>query len=214
MRNALPQAAFIAFTGTPLMAGEERTREVFGDYVSIYNFKQSVDDQAAVPMFYENRISELQLINPDFNAEVEAVLEAAELDDEQERKLEREFAREYHLVTRDERLDEIATDVVDHFLGRGYRGKGMVVCVDKMTAVRMYDKVRQSWGQRLAEFQTRLASADDIDRPELKALVSYLHSTDMALVVSQEQNEIEKFRARGLDIEPHRRRMLSVDDRL
>jgi type I restriction enzyme R subunit len=211
MRNAIPNAAFIAFTGTPLMVGEERTRQVFGDYVSIYNFKQSVDDDATVPMFYENRIPELQLINQDFNADMESVLEAAELDDEQEVKLEREFAREYHLITRDERLETIAQDVVDHFVGRGYRGKAMVVCVDKLTAVRMYGKVRHYWLLRLAELQARLAACDDIDRPELEALIQYLEETDMAVVISQEQNEIEKFRAKGLDIEPHRRRMLDED---
>ncbi len=66
MRNALPNAAFIGFTGTPLMAGEELTRKVFGDYVSTYNFKQSVIDNATVPLYYENRIPELQLINDNF----------------------------------------------------------------------------------------------------------------------------------------------------
>jgi type I restriction enzyme R subunit len=99
MRNALPNAAFIAFTGTPLIVGEEKTRQVFGDYVSIYNFQQSVEDQATVPLFYENRIPELQLTNENLNEDMEDLLEAAELDEEQERKLEREFAREYQLIT-------------------------------------------------------------------------------------------------------------------
>ena len=63
MRSALPNAAFIGFTGTPLMAGEELTKEVFGDYVSVYNFKESVDDVNTVPLYYENRIPELQLTN-------------------------------------------------------------------------------------------------------------------------------------------------------
>ena len=63
MRNALPNAAFIGFTGTPLMVGEEKTRQVFGDYVSIYNIQQSMEDGATVPLFYENRIPELQLTN-------------------------------------------------------------------------------------------------------------------------------------------------------
>ena len=142
MRNALPNAAFIGFTGTPLMAGEEKTREVFGQYVSIYSFKQSVDDNATVPLYYENRIPELQLTNPDLNRDMAAVLEDAELDEAQEARLEREFAREYHLITRADRLDAIAADIVAHFAGRGFVGKAMVVCVDKATAVRMYDKVR------------------------------------------------------------------------
>ena len=147
MRNALPNAAFIGFTGTPLMAGEEKTRAVFGDYVSIYNFKQSVDDQATVPLYYENRIPELQLTNPDLNADMAAVLEDAELDEAQEARLEREFAREYHLITRADRLDAIAADIAAHFAGRGYAGKAMVVCVDKATAVRMYDKVKAAWAK-------------------------------------------------------------------
>jgi type I restriction enzyme R subunit len=211
MRNALPNAAFIAYTGTPLMAGEERTREVFGDYVSIYNFKQSVDDQATVPMFYENRIPELQLINDDFNADMNTVLEEAELDEAQEQKLEREFAREYHLITRDERLEKIAEDIVDHFIGRGYKGKAMVVSIDKLSAVRVYDKVRQHWQQRLAGLQGRLAACDELERPELEAQVEFMTTTDMAVVISQEQNEIDKFRQKGLEIESHRRRMVTED---
>jgi len=211
MRNAMPNAAFIAFTGTPLMAGEERTRAVFGDYVSIYNFKQSVDDQATVPMFYENRIPELQLINAGFNRDMDTLLEAAELDDEQERLLEREFVREYHLITRDQRLETIAGDIVDHFIGRGYWGKAMVVCVDKLTAVRMYAKVHQRWLVRQAELGARLAACDEIERPELETLVELADKSDMAVVISQEQGEIEKFRAKGLDIEPHRRRMVGED---
>ena len=71
MRNALPKAAFIGFTGTPLMAGEEKTKEVFGDYVSIYNFRQSIEDGATVPLFYENRIPELQLANENFKEDLE-----------------------------------------------------------------------------------------------------------------------------------------------
>jgi type I restriction enzyme R subunit len=68
MRAALPKAMFIAFTGTPLIAGEERTKDVFGEYVSIYDFQQSVQDGATVPLFYENRTPELKLVNPDLNA--------------------------------------------------------------------------------------------------------------------------------------------------
>lgn len=108
MRNALPNAAFIGFTGTPLIVGEEKTREVFGDYVSTYDFQQSVEDRATVPLFYENRIPELQLTNQDLNEDMEDLLEAAELDEEQEQKVEREFAREYHLITREDRLERIA----------------------------------------------------------------------------------------------------------
>ena len=123
MRTALPNAAFLAFTGTPLIVGEEKTREVFGDYVSIYDFQQSVDDGATVPLYYENRIPELQLTNENLNEDMERLLEEAELDEAQEKKLEREFAREYHLITRDDRLETVAKDMVEHFTGRGFQGK-------------------------------------------------------------------------------------------
>ncbi|HEY9086845.1 MAG TPA: type I restriction endonuclease subunit R [Anaerolineaceae bacterium] len=216
MRNALPNAAFIGFTGTPLMAGEERTRQVFGDYVSIYNFKQSVDDQATVPLFYENRIPELQLINPDLNNDMADVLDSAMLDESQEHRLEREFSREYHLITRDERLEKVAEDIVLHFLSRGYQGKAMVISIDKATAVRMYDKVTKHWRIQLAMLQ---AEWEDIPADErttedwqtLKAKIDYMLSTDMAVVVSQGQNEIEDMQEKGLDIKPHRKRMVEQD---
>src|SRR5438128_6290053 len=104
MRSALPKALFVAFTGTPLIVGEERTREVFGDYVSIYDFQQSVEDHATVRLFYENRTPELRLENPDLNNDVYALIEAADLDEVQEKRLERELGRQYHLLTRDDRL--------------------------------------------------------------------------------------------------------------
>ncbi|MHB1099460.1 MAG: type I restriction endonuclease subunit R [Burkholderiales bacterium] len=181
MRAALPNAMFVAFTGTPLIAGEERTREVFGDYVSIYDFQQSVEDGATVPLFYENRTPELHLDNPDLNDDIYELIENADLSDEAEKKLERELGRQYHLITRDDRLDTVAQDIVQHFLGRGFQGKAMVVSIDKATALRMYDKVRQYWPK------------DD--------------KTDMAVVVSAGQNEIEQMAKLGIDIVPHRKRM-------
>jgi type I restriction enzyme R subunit len=181
MRVALPKALFLAFTGTPLIAGEERTKEVFGDYVSIYDFQQSIEDHATVPLFYENRTPELQLVNPDLNDELYDLIEAAQLDPEQETRLERELSRQYHLITRDDRLDTVAKDIVRHFLARGFQGKAMVIAIDKATALRMYDKVRKHWPKN--------------DR------------TDMAVVVSAAQNEVEERKKRGLDIVPHRKRM-------
>jgi len=199
MRDALPNAAFIGFTGTPLLVGEEKTREVFGDYVSIYNFGESVRDGATVPLWYENRIPELQLINENFNKDMEVVLEDALLDEAQERRLEREFGREYHLITREERLETIARDIVEHFISRGFLGKAMVVCVDKATAVRMFDKVQRYWQAKIAELQQNSEHAN---------LVSFMQQTDMAVVVSQSQGEIEEFREKGLDIRRHRERIV------
>jgi type I restriction enzyme, R subunit len=145
MRNALPNAAFIGFTGTPLMVGEEKTRQVFGDYVSTYNFRQSVEDGTTVALYYENRILALQLTNVDLNADMEQLIEDVEFNEGQQRRLEREFAREYQLITRDERLEKIAGDIVTHFMARGQMGKAMVISIDKATAVRLYNKVQKYW---------------------------------------------------------------------
>ena len=211
MRTALPNASFLAFTGTPLIAGEEKTKEVFGDYVSIYDFKQSADDGATVPLYYENRIPELQLSNENLNEDMERLLEEAELDEEQERRLEREFAREYHLITRDDRLEAVAEDIVKHFTNRGFPGKAMVVCIDKATAVRMYEKVRKYWGDAMSKLMDDVASSYDERREELKATLKFMDQTDMAVVVSQAQNEIRDMKEKGLDILPHRKRMVEED---
>ncbi len=211
MRNALPNAAFIGFTGTPLIVGEERTKEVFGDYVSIYNFQQSIEDGATVPLFYENRIPELQLANENFNEDLDQLIEAAELDEEQEKQLEREFAREYHLITRDDRMEKVAEDLVAHFMGRKQSGKGMVICIDKPTAVKLYDKVQKYWKAYLGGLKAQLAVADELARPELQKQIDFMEETDMAVVVSQQQGEVEEFKEKGLDIEKHRLRMVKED---
>jgi len=211
MRSALPNAAFIGFTGTPLMAGEERTKEVFGEYVSIYNFKESVDDQNTVPLYYENRIPELQLTNANLTDDIAEICERADLDDGQERKLEKEFAREYHLITRDDRLDRIGEDIVAHYMGRGVLAKAMVISVDKATAVRTFDKVQQHWKTAITKLRKDVAAADPMDRPELEARLKFFEETDMAVVVSSAQNEIEEFKLKGLDIATHRRRMVKED---
>jgi type I restriction enzyme, R subunit len=210
MRAALPKALFLAFTGTPLIAGEERTKEVFGDYVSIYDFQQSVEDGATVPLFYENRTPELQLVNPDLNEDIYNLIETAELDPEQESKLERELGRQYHILTRDDRLETVAKDIVRHFLGRGFVGKAMVVSIDKATALKMHDKVRKYWAAEIERVRVELGRYDlAADRKaELSARLDVLKSTDMALIVSPGQNEIEQMKKHGLDIVPHRKRMV------
>jgi len=222
MRAALPKAMFLAFTGTPLIAGEERTKEVFGDYVSIYDFQQSIEDGATVPLFYENRTPELQLVNPDLNEDIYRLIEDAELDADQEAKLEKVLGRQYHLITRDDRLETVAQDIVRHFLGRGFVGKAMVVSIDKATALRMHDKVQVHWAAETARVQKELGelayqprggemtpeqARRDLRMAELKQRLEVLTSTDMAGIVSPGQNEIQQMQTLGLDIAPHRRRM-------
>jgi type I restriction enzyme, R subunit len=215
MRAALPNAMFLAFTGTPLIIGEERTRDVFGDYVSIYDFQQSVEDGATVPLFYENRTPELRLKNPKLNEDIYELIEDAELNEESEAKLERELGRQYHIITRDDRLDKIAKDIVAHFLGRGFQGKAMVVSIDKATALKMHDKVRKYWQEEqncVEKELAKLTKFQESDPDQVRALndrLGVLKSTDMALIVSPAQNEIEQMVKLGLDIVPHRKRMNS-----
>ncbi len=221
MRAALPKALFLAFTGTPLIAGEERTKEVFGDYVSIYDFQQSIEDGATVPLFYENRTPELQLVNLDLNEDIYQLIEDAELDADQEAKLEKVLGRQYHLITRDARLETVAQDIVRHFLGRGFLGKAMVVSIDKATALRMHDKLKVHWAAETERVQKELGELHyhlgggmtpeqarrDLRMAELKQQLEVLISTDMAVIVSPGQNEIQQMQALGLDIKPHRKRM-------
>jgi type I restriction enzyme R subunit len=210
MRNALPNASFLGFTGTPLIAGEERTREVFGDYVSVYNFAASAADHATVPLYYENRIPQVEIANPTFGDDLMAIVEEADLDEEQERKLARVLGQQYELITRDDRLDAVAKDIVDHFLGRGFPGKALVVSIDKLTAVRTYDKVQRFWLERLERDQDALLrsglTAEQQDL--LLREISFMRNTDMAVVISQSQNEIADMAERGLNIKPHRKRMV------
>jgi type I restriction enzyme R subunit len=209
MRAALPKALFLAFTGTPLIVGEERTKEVFGNYVSIYDFQQSVEDGATVPLFYENRTPELQLVNPDLNENIYNLIEEAELDPEQESKLERELSKQYHILTRDDRLETVAKDIVRHFLGRGFVGKAMVVSIDKATALKMHDKMRKHWAAEIERVKKELGRYDlpADKKDELLDRLRILQTTDMALVVSPGQNEIPQMKKLGLDIVPHRKRM-------
>lgn len=212
MRRALPNAAFIAFTGTPLIATDaEKTKEVFGDYVSIYDFAQSIEDGATVPLYYENRIPELQLANEDLSDDLDRVIEDAALDEAQEARLAQVFSRQYHLITRDDRLDKIADDVVRHFAGRGYRGKAMYIAIDKATAVRMHDKVCARWAEEINSAERALARMTGEERASAQAKLDWMKATDMAVVVSPGQNEIADMAAKGLDIKAHRRRMNEED---
>jgi type I restriction enzyme R subunit len=219
MRTALPKALFTAFTGTPLIDGEERTREVFGEYVSIYDFQQAVEDGATVPLFYENRTPELQLVNVELNEDIYGVIEAADLDGEEEKKLERELGRQYHIITRDDRLETIARDIVRHFLGRGFMGKAIAISIDKATTLRMHDKVQRYWKEETERVRALVEqlppNPSELDPTEeaegLRQRLHILTTTDMAVIVSAAQNEIADMAALGLDIEPHRRRLTTSD---
>lgn len=213
MRRSMPNAAFMAFTGTPLLAGEAKTREVFGDYISIYNFSDAVDDGATLPLYYENRVPEVSLTREDLGNEIADILDEADLSDEQEERLEREFAKQYHIITRDDRLDTIAADLVDHFINRepfsdGKLGKAMVVSIDKATTIRMYDKVQIAWQQKLKSLKSQAHAASGSKLAKLLTQIGHMETTDMAVVVSGGQNDDERLAKKGINYKPHRERFL------
>ncbi|MCH8010450.1 MAG: type I restriction endonuclease subunit R [Candidatus Marinimicrobia bacterium] len=215
MRDALPKAAFLGFTGTPLIKGEEeKTREVFGDYVSVYDFKEAVDDKATVPLYYENRLPEVQLTaygEECLNPEMIRIVDEAILNPDQEKKLEREFSRMYQVITRDDRLEKIAEDIVYHFVNRGYRGKAMYVTIDKATAVKMYNRVQAHWQKTINDLKEQIPFAEENDLKVLLDQIEFMEETDMAVVVSSSQNEVDDMRNKGVDIRPHRKRIVKED---
>ncbi len=213
MRISLPRAAFIGFTGTPLMAGgEEKTREAFGDYVSTYNFAQSVEDGATVPLYYENRVPKLENVNPDIQKDLERVMNFYDLAPEEEEKLEQEFSTFYHLITREDRLNKVAEDIVEHFTSRGYNGKAMVVSIDKKTAIRMHAKVKEQMQRHLAKLNIALSKvADEHEKEKIRQVIEQYEGIDMAVVVSQGQNEIADMEEFEIDMRPLRARMQRED---
>lgn len=212
MRNALPNASFMGFTGTPLFTNDELTRRIFGDYVSVYDFKRSIEDGATVPLYYENRGEKLKLDNPQINDEIRTAIEASDLNTDQEEKLKQLFQREYPILTARKRLKAIAKDVVHHFNERGYKGKAMFVAIDKVTAVKMYNYITAEWKNYIEKKEKEIEKNTDIQ--ELlarKRELEWTKETEIAVVVSSEQNEIKKFKAWDLDIEPHREKMNTRD---
>ena len=183
MRTALPNAAFLAFTGTPLLSkGEEKTKETFGKYVSTYNFRASIEDNATVPLFYENRVPELKINNPNLNEDIYDIIDEADLDEKQEEKLSREFSTQYEIITREDRLNEIAKDIVTHYTGRGYEGKAMVVSIDRFTTVKIYDKVQHYWKKQIKELESKLKNSSYGRDKELEQKIKDMKKTDMAVV--------------------------------
>ena len=164
MRKGLPNAQYFAFTGTPLLGKKRKTNAWFGDYVSEYNFSQSIDDEATVPLFYEKRVPEVLIQNENLSEEFYQILEDENLDDNQQAKLEKGFSTEMEVIKRDDRLDKIAKDIVYHFPRRGYLGKGMVVSVDKYTSVKMLEKVELQWKDEIKKLVGQISKASSVQR--------------------------------------------------
>ena len=207
MCRMLPTASRIGFTGTPLFKYDNITERTFGTYVSIYDFKRAVDDGATVPLYYENRSDMLQITNPEINDELLEAIEAADLDVNRQAKLELELAKDIHIITSEPRLDTIAKDFVEHYSDIWTTGKAMFVCVNKVTCVRMYNLAQKYWAEKIAVLEAELKHATQQEAQELERKIAWMKETEMAVIISQEQNEIQAFSNWGLDILPHRAKM-------
>jgi type I restriction enzyme R subunit len=216
-RDALPNASYIGFTGTPLFSDDEITKKVFGDYISTYDFKRAVDDGATVPLYYDARGDKLRFLDDDgqehtvadpasLNEKIAAKLEELEVEDvDVAQRLERALKRDYHIITANARLEQIADDFVQHYTNAWESGKAMLVCIDKITCVRLYNLIKARWQQRQLALDKELRNApDQQEQVFLERKFKWMNETRMAVVVSEEQGEVKKFKQWKLDITPHR----------
>lgn len=211
MHTGLPNANYIAFTGTPLLGAKRLTNQWFGDYVSEYNFAQAIEDGSTVPLFYSRRVPEVGLENNWLDTDLDQIVETEELNDKEKELLENSGARILEVIKRDERLDRIAQDIAHHFPRRGFLGKGMVVSVDKYTTVKMYDKVQHYWAEeKKALVKERNNAKTNEERDEITARLNYMNKVEMAVIISEDAEEVEKFKEQGLDISSHRQKMNEI----
>ncbi len=219
MRLALPNASFIGFTGTPLFKHDELTRRIFGSYVSRYDFKRSEEDQSTVKLVYESRGEKLGIARLDLNDRIAEAVEKADLDPDQTALLEMLLGKDYEVITADDRLDKLAADFVEHCSTRWQSGKSMLVCIDKVTCARMFQRIEPRWQARLAQLkalipsrEADLAASGDPDArerlskqlDELRGRAEWMESTLIEIVISEAQNEVRDFQKWGFDIIPHR----------
>lgn len=209
MMRLLPTAHRIGFTGTPIFKDDNITTRTFGDYISIYDFKRAVDDHATVPLYYENRGEKLKELQSEaINAKILAAIQEADLDPSQEEKVEREFAKEIHLLLSEKRLRMIAHDFVQHYSDLWTSGKAMFVGLNRIACVMMYDYVQEYWQEAINNLEQEIAhNHNQQEVQELNRKLQWMKETEMAVVISQEQNEIAYFQKWGKDIRPHREKL-------
>ena len=207
MRAALPNAAYMGFTGTPLFKDDQITRRVFGEYVSTYDFQRAVEDNATLPLYYDARGDKLGVAIDNLNERIAEKLEEAEISDiNEEQHLERELKRAYHIITAGKRLDQLARDFTRHYSAAWETGKAMLVCIDKITCVRMHRLIEFYWHEHIGKLETKLSrTKDEEEKTYLRQKINWMRETHIAVVISEEQGEIEKFDKRDLDIIPHRK---------
>ena len=222
MRLALPNAAFIGFTGTPLFKNDHLTRRIFGGYISRYDFKRSEQDGATVKLVYENRGEKLRVARLDLNDRIAAAIAQADLDPDKEALLEKLLGKDYEVITAGDRLDKIAEDFVEHCATRWESGKCMLVCIDKITCGRMWRKIVPRWQAKLATVKALVAVKDAVlatligaderdavakELASLRGQATWMEETIIEIIVSEGQNEVADFQKWKIDIIPHRARM-------
>jgi type I restriction enzyme R subunit len=209
MRDALPNASFIGFTGTPLFTDDEITRRVFGEYVSTYDFQRAVEDGATVALYYDARGDKLGIETTDLNEKIADAIERAEIDDVNvEQRLERELKRDYHVITAQTRLEQVAKDFVHHYSTSWESGKAMIICIDKVTCVRLYNLIIPLWAERMRELEALLPGVTDEQELQFaQRQITWMRDTLCAVVVSEEQGEVKRFEKWKLDIKPLRKRI-------
>lgn len=208
MMRLLPTAARLGFTGTPLLSSDNITARTFGGYVSIYDFKRAVEDGATVPLYYENRGKKIKdLHNPEITEKILDAIEEADIDEDRREKIEHEFEKEIHLLTAKPRLKKVAKDFVQHYSDLWTSGKAMFVCLNKVTCVRMYNYVQKYWEDEIESLKKQLKHLSQQEAQELERKIKWMSETEMAVVISQEQNEIKTFKKWNLNIKYHREKM-------
>ena len=211
MRAGLPNANYIAFTGTPLLGAKRLTNQWFGNYVSEYNFAQSVEEGSTVPLFYSRRVPTVELENNYLDDEVFDIIEDENLTEEEAKKVENSASKVLEVIKREDRLDKIAQDIAHHFPRRGFLGKAMVVSVDKFTTVKMYDKVQHYWQieiQNLVKERNQAKTKEE--RDDLSNRINYMRNVEMAVVISDTNADEERFTKQGLDISKHKAKMAEI----
>jgi type I restriction enzyme R subunit len=175
--------------------------------VSTYDFQRAVEDRATLPLYYDARGDKLGVSVGDLNERIAAKLEEIDTGNIDVReRLEKELKRDYHVITAAKRLDQIAQDFVEHFSTAWESGKAMFVCIDKVTCVRMYVRIDKKWQKRIEDLEKALPSTgDEQEYVYRKRQIEWMRATRMAVVVSEEQGEVDKFRKWKLDITPHRK---------
>lgn len=220
MRHALPHASYMGFTGTPLMgnsAEDQLTRDIFGDYISTYDFQRAVEDGSTVPLYYDNRGHEMQVTvaqllkdqGEDLNTRVAEIIDEYGLEEDAEQRLRRVLGTHYLILTSRDRLERIAADFVAHYVQRWETGKAMMICLDRPTCVRMHQLIEEKWREAISAQRRAVKQArDEQDLEYQERKLAWLQETERVVVISKSADEVAVFSEWGMTDEILRHRAL------